>query len=375
MPALARGQANTPSILNWFVTVGSVLTDVNEIGFRILDITGGLPGTQVFPASVGTYEPVTNAPGHFSTGAYYAFNNGGGEGWTPDDAEPLGTHRIEWRWKVDASDPYQLGSEDFEVLVHSAGTSDDLYLGVTGDLYIGVDAIRAQGLTSSMASDSSVLAAIATWQAFLERACRQWFAPKTMIIKFDGTDSDAIHFGVPIISIDYLKINSSTTELDPGLYKVYNSIAYPDDRRNPRIKLVSEDEMDIYTAPMIFGRHRFRKGRQNQEVKGTFGYVETDGSTPRLIKHALTKLVIEKLAKPILTPPGAEPVPLPPLLSGIIKREVTDGHSLEYAVAGGELSTRKPGLSGITMDQEILDIIRLYKAPIGIATPAHPSYN
>ena len=43
MPALARGQENTPSIINWFITVNNVLTDAYEVGYQIWDITGGLP--------------------------------------------------------------------------------------------------------------------------------------------------------------------------------------------------------------------------------------------------------------------------------------------------------------------------------------------
>ena len=46
MPTLARGQENTPSILNWFISINGVLTDAYEVGYQIYDITGGLPGTQ-----------------------------------------------------------------------------------------------------------------------------------------------------------------------------------------------------------------------------------------------------------------------------------------------------------------------------------------
>ena len=55
--------------------------------------------------------------------------------------------------------------------------------------------------------------------------------------------ADALHFGVPIIAIDYLKLNSSPTALEKWLYKVYSSCHYPDDRSNPRIKLVGDDSV------------------------------------------------------------------------------------------------------------------------------------
>jgi hypothetical protein len=368
MPALARGQENTTGIINWFLTVNGVLTDAAVVEFRIFDITGGLPGTQVFPATVGDWEDVSNAPGHFSVGSYYAYDNANAQGWTPPLTQPIGTHRIEWRWKITAGAPYQSGAEDFEVLVQSAGSSADLYAAVSD--------VRAVGLDASIADDDTVLAALEIWQAFLERATRQWFVPKSIVLKVDGTDSDTIHFGVPIISIDYVRLNDDPNNLDTALYRVYNAVRYPDDRRNPRIKLVNERELDIYTAPIVGRQQRFRKGRQNQEIKGTFGYVEDDGSVPKLIKRALVKLVVEKLTHPIYTAGGSPTAapPSPPPILGEVLEEWTDGHKLKYGTVGSETTPRAIGLVGMTNDQEIHDIIKLYKAPLGIATPAHPSY-
>jgi len=368
MPALARGQANTPGILNAFITVNGTLTDAFVMEYRILDITAGLPGTQIFPTvppAAPTYEAVTVAPGKFSTGSYYAYDNGLGDGWTPGLAEPIGTHRIEWRWKINASAPFQSFCEDFEVLVQSAGSS--------ADLYCTVQDVRDAGLTDPP-TDAEVLAAIEIWQSFLERACRQWFVPKAAVFKVDGNDSDVMPFGVPVIEIDYLRINNSETNLEVGRFVVYNGRLMPDDRKNPRVALVNTDDLDIFTAPLLSRNLRFRKGRQNQEIKGIFGYTEADGSVPDLIKRALLKLVIEKLAKPLVPPaPGTGPTPPPPIVGNLLE-EVTDGHKRKYGEAGGAKSPRKPGMSGFTDDPEILDIITLYRAPIGIATPAHPSF-
>ncbi len=192
----------------------------------------------------------------------------------------------------------------------------------------------------------------------------------------DGNDSDTLFFGIPIIDIEYLKLNDSTEALDTSYYKVYNSRTYPDDRRNPRISLIGPSRgRDIYLEPLTFGTFKFRRGYQNQEVKGDFGFVEPDGSVPELIKRALIKLVIEKLTNPIYHDPSTgSPIPPPPPSVGPLLQERTDDHMKKWGYRGGETDKRKPGLSGITNDQEILDIIKLYKAPIGIATPAHWSY-
>jgi len=364
MPALAREQANTPSILNWFITVNGTLTDAYEVGFQIWDISGGLPGIQRFPVTPDAWETVTDTAGAFTVGSYYAYDVAEARGWMPGLTEPIGTHRIKWRWKITLPAPYQSEAEDFEVLVQSAGS--------TADTYINVDDIRAEGLLEADYSDVQVLSYIETWQAFLERACRQWFVPKAMILEVDGNDSDTLFFGVPIISVEYLKINGGVDEVNPLLYRVYSGRnPMQDDRRNPKISLTRSSEwVDIYTAPLVYGEPRFRKGRMNQVVKGIFGFTESDGSTPKLIQRALTKVVIEKLTTPIYG--GASGVAVPPIISSVLE-EKTDGHSIKYGSAV-PFKDRKLGLSGMTADPEVLDIIKLYKAPFGIATPAHWSY-
>jgi len=243
-------------------------------------------------------------------------------------------------------------------------------------LYISVDDVRALGLTDTVAfPDALVLATIKVWQAFIERACRQWFYPLELEMFLDGTDSDAIHFGVPVISVSEVRLNGDAVPLNPTYYRVYNSLTSPADRNNPRIKLIEQraSNYDIFTAPLRDGKLRFRFGRQNQYIKGVFGYVEPDGSCPYLIQRALAKLVVEKLTKPLYVAPGVLPPTAPPLMAGIILEEWTDGHKIKYAHSGGDLKPRAPGMAGITDDPEILGILRLYKAPIGVATPNNPS--
>lgn len=366
MPSLARGQENTPSILNWFTTVNGVLTDMFAVEFQIWNIAAGLPGTQIFPATGGEWSSVTDNDGHYSVGHYWAYDVVEDEGWTPGIAETLGTHRAVWRWKATVASPWQSSMEDFEVLTESAGGSTDTYISLTD--------IRAEGLAQADFSDASVLAAISLWQDVLDRCCRQWFNSRVLTLSVDGNDSDTLHFGVPIISIDYVKLNGRTDELDTSLYRIYSERNFLVDRGNPCIKLIGPDyHRDIFLEPCVLGKLKFKKGRQNQEIKGIFGFTEQDGSTPKLIKRALTKLVIEKLTHP-LYPSVSSPVTPSPSILGAILEEKTDGHAITYGPPAGGFERRRVGLSGITQDLEILDTIRLYRAPLGVATPSHWSY-
>lgn len=244
--------------------------------------------------------------------------------------------------------------------------------------YIEPEFLRAApyNLKAEVADDDVVEAMIANWQQFIDRATDQFFESRVATVELDGTDSDTLHFGVPIITVTEVKINNSTSALDPDYYRVYNRREAPnDDRRNPRIKLIrSEDHRDIYENPLIWGRLLFRKGRQNQTVTGTFGFTEPDGSVPYLIQHALALLVVEKITNPIIADP-LKPMPASSAARGPILEETTDGHKLKYQAAGGPVKASPAGLRGITENPEIHNIIKLYKAPLRMATPANWSYH
>lgn len=366
MPALSRGETSDCSNtkLDLFTKVSGVPTDVSEVQFQIFEkVSNPSSPIQIHPVTPGDKVSLdlTACPlgDKVTTGHYVA-------PYTVPLGQVIGTHEIRWFFKLLPTALQQFFTEEFEVLGSPQPSVDDTYISISD--------VRAKGLNTDPPSDASIQAAICLWQAFIDRATRQWFRPIILEMNLDGTDSDALHFGVPIISIDEIRINGETTKLEAEKFKVYNAQQYPRDKQNPRIKLVDafEAHRDIFTAPMRHGRSLFRKGRQNQFIKGTFGCVESDLSPPELIRHALCKLVIEKLLNPQIE--GSQGVTPPPVIHGLTKEEWTDGHRIRYEAVGGGLKPRQPGLAGITDDQEILGIIRLYKAPIGLATPANPSY-
>lgn len=356
MPRIARGEENTPSNVNWFMRdPEEALIDVYQIEFRVFRIEDGLPGVQVFPAS--DWENVTSPPGRFDVGSYYAYDNANSQGWTPSVNDPIGTHRIFWRWKRIDTSSWQENAEDFEVVEQAP---------VLTDTIIDVADVRAAGLPDPPYTDAMIETAIRTWQEFLERACRQWFTPRELIVEFDGDNSHEAHFGVPIISVEYLRLNEETSDLGTDYYRVYT------EHKNPKISLVQASAYrDIHQTPYLFNRElRFWKGYKNHVVKGVFGCVDASGNPPALIQRALLKLVIEKLTRPIYGPSLGDESSM--TFAGVVIQEKTDGHSVKYATPS--FAERRVGLSGITQDPEILDIIRLYKAPLGIASTSYWSY-
>lgn len=362
MASLLIGQSSNCDnpIIDVFFRRGSILVDVNSLEYQIFDVsTPAKQATpvQVFPTSGRAVVNLNDCPTgqRLSQGRYVAL-------FTPDTGGAVGTHRVKWFYKELPTSTEQTFTEEFEVLTSAAI--------LPSNTYVGVDDIRAAGLDSTVASDAEVTSALIICQGFLERATGQWFESRTLTFKFDGNNSSTLNFGVPIINVTSLKINDSTTALDPTYYRVYNSSSYPDDRKNPRIALVRTSNSNIFSDPIFPGRLKFVKGWQNQEISGDFGYIESNGATPDLIKRALIKLTIQKLAFPLYLSPGSSaPLPPPPGPSLGTVREITDGHSISHVF--GKPRDYAVGLSGITPDREVLDIIKLYRAPIGVAVPSN----
>lgn len=231
--------------------------------------------------------------------------------------------------------------------------------------YATLAEVRAEGMTSVMASDARVTAALDLWTQFIERATRNFFELRSCTFDLDGTDSSTLFLPVPIVSLSQLFVNDDFANVvDPKHYEVYNSREKPrDDRWNPKIVLVRHG--NIYAPPRTFWGPVFTRGRRNQRVIGTFGFTEPDGSTPLLIKRALLKLVIRGLLSEGTT--GLVDAINNPRPVGGILSETTDGHSITYDA--GQTKATRVGWSSITNDPEVDKILAMYKAPMAMAVP------
>jgi hypothetical protein len=207
--------------------------------------------------------------------------------------------------------------------------------------YVSVSDVRNEGLTDTTKyPDPRVEQLITIWSAYVDRACRQWFEARTLDARLDGNDSDTLFLPVPVIELT-------------SRYFVYNGRSLPDDRQNPRVKLLSQDYRDIFRS-RVYGQ-KFVRGKQNQRLVGSFGFVEQDGSTPELIKRAVIKLVISNA--PTVAEKQGE--------SGPVAFEMTDGHSIQYVTAE-KLGFKSSGFA-VTKDAEVDQILSMYRAPIGMA--------
>ena len=170
-----------------------------------------------------------------------------------------------------------------------------------------------------------------------------------------------MHFAIPLIGVEFVKANSSTQTVSQSSLAVYNSPSLEtsrwyssseDYRRNPRIALKAD--LDIYSGAYLGAADVFAVGRRNQTIKGVFGFVEPDGTTPSQITYAMLKLVYSTATALSLASSTTS-------TAGPIKKEKVDRHEIEYMESTSSTST-----SALSSSPEVEEIIQLYKAPIGI---------
>jgi len=367
MPSIARGQECTTSILNWFILVNGTKTDAFDVGCQIWDISGGLPGSVVWPTPGDdtAWENVTNAPGKFSVGSYYPYDNTLGAGWTPALGEPLGDHLIKWRWKITAAAPYMAGQEAFTVLAESSGT--------TQDEYITVQQVRDEGVplpADGGPSDDEILALIQLFSGLVDKVTRCFFTARTFELRLDGSGHDTLFLPWPVIEITAVEVNllagtspRSGTVLTEDQYEVYNR-DLPNDKRTPRIELVSQGQ-SIYAGTDL---GNFAVGTLNQRISGTFGWVE-NGQVPLPIQQAMKRLVIRNLGKLATGEGGSESWGGGGAAAGSwgILEEQTDRHRIKFtdAKAGEGMGADATALQLIN-DPVAYAMIMQYR----IATPA-----
>ena len=196
--------------------------------------------------------------------------------------------------------------------------------------------------------------------ALIDEITGQFFNKRDAVIKLEGKNSEVLWFSVPIISITELIINSTDIELFEGEDKdfiAFKGRALPqDDRRNPRIKLnLGKSRTSIFAGNMT--TRAFVKGVLTK-ITGSYGFLDPNGETPRLIKKVTTFLASKEASTPLIsTATGSA--------TGPLKRLRVDLNEQEFFEL--KAATHIGGLTGSLGSPEVDKILNRFKTPIRIS--------
>ena len=105
--AIKQGQTLTKDDLNAFFYVGGSLSDPFWATYTLYDSTTGSDQIIGLP---------DRTPIKYSTGSYYA-------PWSVPDDEPIGRHKITWKYKENSTSEIKIETEEFEILSSCAGVA------------------------------------------------------------------------------------------------------------------------------------------------------------------------------------------------------------------------------------------------------------
>jgi hypothetical protein len=105
MPSLKQGQALTKDDLNVYFYIGGSLSDPFWVTYTLFDSTSGTDEIIGLPERI---------PIKFGAGSYFAQ-------WTVPDDEPIGVHKIRWKYKESATSQVKEDIEEFQIIPLCAG--------------------------------------------------------------------------------------------------------------------------------------------------------------------------------------------------------------------------------------------------------------
>lgn len=194
--------------------------------------------------------------------------------------------------------------------------------------------VRAEGVTTSDASDARVNALLSEAAYLFDRITGSWFEARVTTITLDGTGTPQLWLEVPIVSVSEVRYHdrvNATSEVVPAAY--YRASTKVD---NPKLTY-------------LYGR--WARGVDVYEVDGTFGWLE-GGATPAAIRRATLLYVVHWAGE------TNDDYEASRRRQGDLKSKTVQGRSETY---GGMDSAN--GWTGIA---EVDRILALYRAPMGM---------
>lgn len=187
--------------------------------------------------------------------------------------------------------------------------------------YITVAELRAVGITEEQADDLRLAELIERAEASIEGWCGWWFEVREKTVRLDGNGKKWLDLPIPAVSVDSVRVDG---------IEVAGWVPYCED----------EERFD----PRLYWDYGWTQGRRNVEVVGMFGFVESDGSAPQLVRDACHLLV-----QRFLLPDGEWQR---------VSQESAEGAQMIY-----EKDYRFAGWSG---DPEIDSRLAQYRRPLGV---------
>ena len=194
--------------------------------------------------------------------------------------------------------------------------------------YCTIEDLRSEGLDEEKYSDDKLQNLIKLSCEYIDRITGQFFEPREMLIRLDGRDWKNLVLPYFLIETEYVEVNRKVIDD----YIIYN-------------------RMEDRSYPKIYRNAKWPKGILNIEIKGMWGYVEEDGSTPEPIKRIARKLAMYYF--PALNDSEAQEEKN---VKGLLISETTDGHSYEFA----NDAVSNLYASSITGDNEIDSVLKHY---------------
>ena len=306
------------------------LTDAYSVSYQVFDDSAGYPGTQVLPGAGAEAVTVT---GKFATGCYGVYDSSTQLPWVP--ASPIARGRVLWRYTLESGGPEHVVERPFAVVADTVTVAPKRTLALVQDL-------KDQDSTlASEFSDRALLAVLEQWTDRVERYCRARLTPvrETVKVRYRPSTSAFLKerlYGLASFTDEGSSIAVPLTSLE---VRGYTDRSYG----NPRVDFSSR----TYTAGRVEWSYA--------AIDGVWGNFDDETLSTAIDIVAVTSDAIVRI---LLDAYGQLNIPI-----GVIKREKTDGHEIEYATISTKVRT---GMMSAMKSPELMDILAHYRSPIGV---------
>lgn len=330
MSSLVVSQAHPVSMLGLVVAVDGKLVTLDSAPTFVIYNTTTLPATVLQASTAGTLE---------GTGRYSA--KVAGVAWTP--AAIASQAKIVWSFTLPDGTAKTV-AKTFEVVAATVGEFPE-------DTYALVADVKA-AYSMLASSDRKIREGLIAWRDLVDDYCGQTFRHRYQTRRIKGAGGRKMFLQEPL-ALETLYLNNSTVAASNAWFLSYTEGVR---RWNPTLEFddysLNSDYGGLFTRRVATD---FMEG-QPQKITGVWGFVdESTQQMPAAVRDAVITgcgLYLKAFEEVGGAANGAP---------GLVRREETDAHSIEYSVSG-RLSA--PGAISFLRDPAVRDLLNRYKSPI-----------